>query len=192
MRQSAWIPLHSGEGWSELAELVYALCTWGNPTAAPEQGFLSPPYTQVECAVPHFCHLICVWLMLWPPLPWASLLSDAGERAGPQLGLIWAVYLIKTWEDPSGMNRRKDTHTIYSLTCTHTHSGLERQGEDVRYWPYGTKMFPTENQPNIFSLHNKDNIKWWFSVGGKDVTVIKKRRYCFIAFTTGSQWVHLW
>lgn len=56
----------------------------------------------------------------WCPQAW--LLTDASWECRAQLGLIAAVYLIKTWEDPTGVRAREDTGSIYSCTQMHIHT----------------------------------------------------------------------
>ena len=55
--------------------------------------------------------------------PRAWLLTDAGWECRAQLGLIAAVYLIKTWEDPTGAKargRHKALFIGFEHRCAHT------------------------------------------------------------------------
>lgn len=69
---------------------------------------------------------------------WAWMLTDAGWGCRAQLGLIAAVYLIKTWEDPTGASAREDTATIYRFEHRYTHTSTSR-GEQGRQ---ETRCFP--------------------------------------------------
>lgn len=64
--------------------------------------------------------------------PWAWMLTDAIWGCRAQLGLIAAVYLIKTQEDPTGASAREDASSIYRFECRYTHTHRQVQGVQRR------------------------------------------------------------
>lgn len=119
---------------------VELACTSGNPFRAPAQGFLwyprglgagCPKFAALSVSLILFadCFLSvspspCVYMHQRPSLysvwcPWAWMLTDAGWGCRAQLGLIAAVYLIKTWEDPIGASTREDALSIYRSKRTY-------------------------------------------------------------------------
>lgn len=118
------------------AAFLLLVCTSGNPSRTPEQGFLWHPGGGAQCpnfSLSRFLFMVCLCLAVSasmysyaltprPPCrPWARMLTDAGWGCGAQLGLIAAVYLIKTWEDPTGVSTREDTASIYRFEHGYTH-----------------------------------------------------------------------
>lgn len=158
--------------WKRWAELLLLLlgCTSGKPFRTPEQGFpwypdgfsapipwptpppnahtyTPPPPLSLLCLLtflhPHL--LICTLTSLTQWCPQAWLLTDAGWECRAQLGLIAAVYLIKTWEDPTGVRAREDTGSIYRVVhrCTHTHLHIPgKQGVQVLRFVFGDHSLP--------------------------------------------------
>lgn len=59
-------------------------------------------------------------------------LTDAVWGCRAQLGLIAAVYLIKTWEDPTGASAREDTATIYRFEHRYTHLHIQGRARKTR------------------------------------------------------------
>lgn len=118
------------------AAFLLLVCTSGNPSRTPEQGFLWHPGGSAPCpnfALIQFLFMVChcrgvsasmysYALTPRPPCrPWAWMLTDAGWGCRAQLGLIAAVYLIKTWEDPTGVSAREDATSIYRFEHRYTH-----------------------------------------------------------------------
>lgn len=66
--------------------------------------------------------------------PWAWMPTYAGWGCRAQLGLIAAVYLIKTREDPTGARAQKDRRSIYGFEhrCASIHNHLHTQGDQGR------------------------------------------------------------
>lgn len=82
--------------------------------------------------------------------PRAWLLTDAGWECRAQLGLIAAVYLIKTWEDPTGAKargRHKAVFIDFEHRCTHSHTSTSWESKEDRCFPLSSEarlMLPPE------------------------------------------------
>lgn len=138
------------------APFLLLVCTLGNPSRAPEQGFLwysggfSAPcpnftaYSLSLCALsPSLSFSVCMYsyALIPHPLccPWPRMLTDANWGCRAQLGPIEAVYLIKTCEDPTGASAREDTASIYRFEHRRAHTP-----------PYPGRARKTRNQVPLF------------------------------------------
>lgn len=134
------------EGWKRWAELL-SFCWFTRRGTHPEHLSRASCDTQVasvqNAPISQLSPVLCLSLSvgfsvsvyshaLTPqPLccPWAWMLTDAGWECRAQLGLIAAVYLIKTWDDPTGARAREDTGSIYRFEhrCAHTHTHKRKE-----------------------------------------------------------------
>lgn len=129
------------------APFLLLVCTLGNPSRAPEQGFLwysggfSAPcpnftaYSLSLCALsPSLSFSVCMYsyALIPHPLccPWPRMLTDANWGCRAQLGPIEAVYLIKTCEDPTGASAREDTASIYRFEHRRAHTSISRESKE--------------------------------------------------------------
>lgn len=129
---------------THMALVQNALIPWfhphPHPTSLPPLSFMSLHFSPSPSTHMHML------TSLTQCCPQAWLLTDAGWECRAQLGLIAAVYLIKTWEDPTGARTREDTGSIYRVvhrcTHTHTHTSTSQESKEYRCFDLSSETIP--------------------------------------------------